>query len=559
MSAKAFALPAPWAHLDPKTERTGFGRKNLSPDQVTEIEAGGPVYLAIPGDGTVRVSGRRMGTQSLGEKYEIGNSDYRIHLLSVGVNPSEEILEVEVEGSLVGTIRFNGHIPRPAFSAGDENADAPTRKAEQLDIFLLSVVDLIQMANDPQYNDKQIVWERLLAAWTDHTAESSIPPMALIVRHAQTLQKLTKDLYENPRHILRRLQELTPVDRVQQLDISCVRWLSRQPGKDVYERAGPRQRILSVQRHQSIDTLENRVLVDFSKRSQLAASNYTKRYDRLKKTGRWGLVNMYGRKSHRINRDLSSEGVSRIHPPLTPNFVLLQDVRYRRLWKSYLELLRQSDDEDECWRWQHRLWSDYIRLLTHISLRADDRFQMVAETPLRINEEQERGSWVAMSSQQSGTWLVQTKDGMEYIVSLIWSMNSEHQKSQVWMQALGCQGFFHIQSLSDSREAYVALWAYHSYSDTRPDLKSLGESAKIAIENCKHNAQLVDDVEVDLSGIIIVSDFEEVPDLKVYRTENGEATALKTGITLSSRESIFRMLQNSLINKIETMFASSVE
>ena len=164
-----------------------------------------------------------------------------------------------------------------------------------------------------------------------------------------------------------------------------------------------------------------------------------------------------------------------------------------------------------------------------------------------------------MSSQQSGTWLVQTKDGMEYIVSLIWSMNSEHQKSQVWMQALGCQGFFHIQSLSDSREAYVALWAYHSYSDTRPDLKSLGESAKIAIENCKHNAQLVDDVEVDLSGIIIVSDFEEVPDLKVYRTENGEATALKTGITLSSRESIFRMLQNSLINKIETMFASSVE
>lgn len=347
---------------------------------------------------------------------------------------------------------------------------------------------------------------------------------------------------------------LTPVDRVQQLDISCVRWLSRQPGTKVYERAGPRQRILAVQRHQSVDTLENRVLVDFAKRTKLSASKYSKRYEKLKKSDRWALVDLYGRRSHRMGRDLREAGVSTIHPPIVPNFVLLQDVRYRRLWKAYLELLRQSDEEDECWRWQHRLWLDYTRLLVHLSVRANENFLPLAETPLRINEEQARGSWVSMSGQQSGAWLALPETADESVVSLIWSLTSNHQKIQPWMHALGCQAIFHIQRLSDSREAYVALWTYHSFSNSRPDLESLGQSAKNAIENCQHNARLVEDVEISLTGLVIASDFQEPHRLRVHGTENGEVIVLKTGITHSSRQTVFRQLPKSLIDHIQTMF-----
>jgi len=554
VTAKAFILPAPWAHLDPKADKEGFGRKALSPDHVTEVDAGVPIYLAVSSGDDVRVTGQKMGAHLLGEQYKLGVSAYNIWLMSVGVGPSEERLEVEVGGNLAGTIHFNGHIPRPAFSARDENTSTPSQKAEYLDEFLLSIIDLIKMANDPQYQDQQIVWDRLFTAWTDQTAESTVPPMALIVRHAQKMQKVTQNLFEKPRHILRRLRELIPVDRVQQLDISCVRWLSRQPGTDVYERAGPRQRILAVQRHQSVDTLENRVFVDFAKRTKLSASKYSKRYEKLKKSERWILVDFYGRRSHRMGHELRAAGVSTIQHPVVPNFVLLQDIRYRRLWKAYLELLRQSDDEDECWRWQHRLWLDYALLLVHLSIRANNSFLALAEMPLRINEEQERGSWIAMSSQQSGSWLALSGTADESVVSLIWSLGSNHQKVQPWMHALGCQAIFHIQRLSDSREAYVALWTYHSFCNSRPDMKALGQSAKNAIENCQHNARLIDDIEVNLTGLIVVSDFQEPHRQRVYGTENGEVIVLKTGITHSSRKTVFSQLPKSLINHIQTIF-----
>jgi hypothetical protein len=555
MSAKSFILPAPWAHFDALAKDTEFARKTLSPETFTEVEAGVPVYLAVPTSKSVRVSGHRMGAQQLGATYELGGIEYAIWLLSVGVQPSEYQLEVEVGGHLAGGIEFKGYIPRPAFSSGDYNTSVPEERAEQLDIFLLSIIDLIQMANDPQYQDEQVVWDRILRAWTDQTAESTIPPMALIVRHARKIQSLTRDLYEKPRRILRRLRKSTPVDRVQQLDIACVRWLSRQPGRDVYEQAGPRQRILAVQRHQSMDTLENRVFTDFAKRSHRAASDYTKRYERLKNSERWNLVNIYGHRSRHINHDFRAAGVSSVQQPVVPNFVLLQDVRYRRLWRAYLELLRQSDEEDECWRWQHRLWFDYARLLIHLSLRQDSMFLRVAEAPLRIKSEQERGSWVEMRS-QSGTWLTLQDDPNECVVSLIWSLNSEHSKIQSWAHGLGCHAIIHVQRLSDSREGYLAVWAYHSFCDAQPNLKTLGQSAKNAIENCKNNARLVDDIDLNLRGLIIASDFIKHGQSAPIRTEDGEVVILKTGISHAARKSMLHHIPVALINHIKAMFAN---
>ena len=556
MSAKAFVLPAPWAHFDPKAEATGFGRKPLAPNEFTQVEAGCPVYLAVPSDGSVRVSGYRMGAQKIGDPYVVGGATYSIWLLSVGVKPSDARLSIEIDGRNAGGIEFTGYVSRPTFSAGVFNLATPEERAELLDIFLLTIIDLFQMVNDPEYAKEQsVTWERLLVAWKDPSAENTIPPMALIVKHAERLQSLMRDLLVRPRHILRRTRELTAVDRVQQLDIACVRWLSRQPGSTVYERAGPRQEILSVQRHHSLDTLENRVFADFSMRSHRVATEYTRRYEKLRHSGRWKTVSLYGRMLLRAYRDFRERGVTVVHPPIVPNFVLLQDLRYRRLWQAYIELLRQQDEEDECWRWQHRLWSDYVRSVIHLSFLDDSRFIKIADTPLRINQEQERGSWIDKWS-QSGTFRIMKDQPNDSVLSMIWALDRRHVKVRRWMSGLGCQAVLHIQRLSDGAEAYIAIWAYHSFSANPPSLESLCESSLNAVQNCQNNARLVDDEDLTLRGLIIASNFFQPGQNRTWRSDRGEIIAFETDVSYRARKRLFGRMGTIVLNQAASIFTN---
>ena len=168
----------------------------------------------------------------------------------------------------------------------------------------------------------------------------------MLIRLLHRQQDLLADLAAHTRRILRRTRELTQVDRVQHLDINCIRWLSRQPGETVYERAGPRQRIRSVQRYENLNTLENQVLRDFTHRSAGVARAYSRRYRSLKRSERWLNMDQYGRECGIIARSLFEQGIARPQPPIVPNYVLLQDARYRRLWVAYTELLRRHQSID---------------------------------------------------------------------------------------------------------------------------------------------------------------------------------------------------------------------
>lgn len=540
--------------MDPEAVSKGYGRIALSIDSVTVVEAGRPVYLAVPAESEIRVSGFKMAVQRIGGRYTLGDAEYTLHLLSVGVRPSEKAVEIESDGRYVGNILTNGYVPRPAFTAQSANTSTPEERAELLDIFLLSIIDLIQMTVDPQYEKYQIAWDRLERAWTDQESESTIPPMSLIVRHAQKHGALVRDLYEKPRHLLRRERKLTSVDRVQQLDIACVRWLSRQPGRNVYERAGPKQRILAVQRFESLDTLENRVFADFSLRTSREATNYTKRYERLKLSTRWAQVFRYGRRCHHVQKDMAENGVSVLHQPVVPNFVLLQDIRYRRLWQAYRELKRKMDEEDECWRWQHRLWLDYARLITHLSLRREENFEPLAETPLRINEEQERGLWVGMGA-QSGTWLFNDQESEIYVVSFIWSTESDHPKTGKWAYGLGCPAHLHIQRLSDSREGFIAFWGYHSFAENSADLSTIATSADNAISGTKQYHLITEDQHLMLRGLVLVSEFRQIGGVSLEKVKKVNATsALRVGASFEERQRAMRRIATSVKAHIQSMF-----
>lgn len=503
--ARLFVLPSPWALFDAKGDEGDYGRLPLDPEAVTEVQAGRPIYLAVPAGAEVRVSGYKMAAHRMGKTYRWRDEQYALYLLSVGVRPDENSLQIDVDGERAGLVAVNGYLARPEFSAGTDNAEIQQIRAELLDGFLLSVVNLIQMTSDPQYEKFQIVWDRLQIAWGDFQAESTIPPMALIVRHANKIASLVRDLIRKPRHLLRRQRELTSVDRVQQLDVSCVRWLSRQPGTTVYERAGPRQKIMAVQRHESFDTLENRVLRDFAIRTSREASRYGNIYQRLKETARWKLVHRYGRRCHRAVAELNELKIRQLTPPLIPNFVLLQDIRYRPLWRAYLDLIRRQDAEDECWRWQHRLWLDYVRLITHLSIRQADGFESIAEVPLRIAQEQARGVWSLIPS-QSGTWVYKSRENEEFFVSMVWNSDMDHPKSEAWMSGLGCSSYLHIARLSDNAESYVLLWGFHGMQDESEQLEALAHSCERSLAAVREMRRVNYDENLLLRGIVFVSD-----------------------------------------------------
>ncbi len=203
----------------------------------------------------------------------------------------------------------------------------------------------------------QLFWSR----------EENQGPLRLIVRIAEDCRPVLEDICRRPRRVLRRERCLERLDRVQQMDETCLRWFVRQPGRTILEKAGPRQRVLSVVRLDTADTPENRVVRDFLERCLRAANAYLREHGRLGQTGekppyRILLVRRF--------RTLLQSWLRRSEVATVPlpagvpkaNYVLQFDDRYSRIWYWYERLRRQQTFEDEMWRWQHRTWAEHVSL-----------------------------------------------------------------------------------------------------------------------------------------------------------------------------------------------------
>ncbi|MBL8811502.1 MAG: DUF2357 domain-containing protein [Planctomycetaceae bacterium] len=201
--------------------------------------------------------------------------------------------------------------------------------------------------------------DSLVEEWLESGSQTDAR-LALIVRLAETIPETLKDVCDHPRVSLRRERQLQPLGRIQQVDSACLRWLARQPGETVAEKAGVRQKALAVVRVDDLDSAENRVVADLLKRAKQACGRYCHEFSdhssslKVKKVARFGRL---------VDRLLKESPVSRAgrltgHPQ--PNYVLMHDSRYRILWDAYLQLFRQQSLEEKVWRWQARLFSEHI-------------------------------------------------------------------------------------------------------------------------------------------------------------------------------------------------------
>lgn len=255
-------------------------------------------------------------------------------------------------------------------------------------------------------DDPTALWERLRAAW-DRAEHAEDPRMSEIVRQARELTKHLKSFREKIRRVLRRHREATPLDRVQEMDRASMRWLSRQPGRNIAERAGSSQRILAVVRHQNFDTLENRVVHSYVVLAANVGREWLREHPRAKGSQRYQLVEDYIKRCKALARDLDDLKVGFAEPGITPNYVLLEDRTYREILQAWVELLKREKVLDELWAWQAQTWTDFCVLAIVLSLKDIDDAELLAQSPIRFLAESVSGLWFEQERPIAVFWLKQ--------------------------------------------------------------------------------------------------------------------------------------------------------
>ncbi|MBW2569220.1 MAG: DUF2357 domain-containing protein [Deltaproteobacteria bacterium] len=207
-----------------------------------------------------------------------------------------------------------------------------------------------------------------------HPGQES-PPENLITQIARNCFNETEDIIRNMRKVLFRDREKVALGLVQQVDPHCLRWLSKQPGRNAIEKAGAKQQILAIVRKENFNTLENRVFKDFLIRCQREAALYVQNFEStFRDHATIRLVKRLGRLCVQGLRDPVLDGVGSMYELSTPNYVLRQERRYAKIWKAYCELIRQADIAERLWLRREELAATLEKLrcevLKHTAPRA---------------------------------------------------------------------------------------------------------------------------------------------------------------------------------------------
>lgn len=438
-------LPEPWSLLGMiATEEA---------DNARVLMAGlGPLFMGLAGP-VPRQAGKTEGLASHGPPFRPKGAHVTLRTYDVPASDrrAEDSLTICAAGNST-TVTLAGQIPRQR-RRGDSEKDWEVGRSAQLEAFIDSLVgtmlelrtdaeafaghsmgrhiaeDSLQPAPEPGAFEQggrlpmaRLPWSTVALRLLSERTE---PRMDVIVRIACEFQDDLVRLAESPRKILRRERQLTPVGRVQQVDNTCLVWLVRQPGRTAVEKAGPTQQILAVVRTEDYDTLENRVLKDFLHRCISAADLYIREHKgRFQQSTRYRAVAMLRDTCRRLLRGTLLARVRPLSGLSQPNYVLLHDRAYRELWGWYVRLMRRQKMTDDAWRWQRRLWSDFVRLSVACEMihaaggQCGFSSRMSFAQDLWIREEQDAGSWLHAIDWPGPIWL-NTNGRPEVIAQII--------------------------------------------------------------------------------------------------------------------------------------------
>ena len=302
-------------------------------------------------------------------------------------------------------------------------------------------------------DDPADVWSRLREAWKNAEEEDE-PRISEIVIQAGRMRPFLKDLEKKIRRMLRREREKVQLDRVQEMDRASMRWLSKQPGTTLAQRAGSDQRILAIVRNENFDTLENRVLHAYLRLAEREASEWLAVHKRAFETQRYKSVEKLKKVSKSFSSELKRLGVGLAAANITPNYVLSQDKNYKEVHKSWLRLLRKNTVLDDLWSWQGEIWTDFCALSIVLSLNELTEAELISQSPIVWRETPDHGRWFDQYQPFAIFWLRDTKRIVEVIVRPQENKLASMLRSSILLRVTEQKG--------DVEPKQVAVWTAHN-------------------------------------------------------------------------------------------------
>ena len=159
-------------------------------------------------------------------------------------------------------------------------------------------------------------------------------------------------LLQHHRHRILRSHVELPLHRAREVDARSVAWLIAQPGRTVREKLASRQRMLAVQREESADTMENRMLAVFALQFARRAEARLAQADAYDggdgdDARRERLAQVLELCHKRMPR--SDLGELPVGERIRPNNVLLGDPLYSRVYRAWQWLREEEAALDDCW------------------------------------------------------------------------------------------------------------------------------------------------------------------------------------------------------------------
>jgi hypothetical protein len=387
--------------------------------------------------------------------------------------------------------------------------------------------DLIEKAQEIGHEAK-LPWSEIEEFMLKIAADAAEPRMALIVDIAERMYARLPLVVNAARKILLRERRMVPAGRVAETDTACLRWIARQPGETVPQKAAVnRQRLLGIARRESFDTLENRILKDFLHRCTQEGHRYMNAEvgddERLQQSTRARKVRQYRRLCNGLQQTPHMDSVAAPPPAPRPNYVLQNDYRYKQIWHHYIRLLRREDEEDRIWDWQARTWADVGRLLVNTAIYKLSRrtghgshrglcLEELLASAIQPRREQRLGGRIVAGS-EPGPFMVNRRGqgrGRAAILEVVHADQAGEHPATRLLGRLGGHLYLVLTPLAGGRRSVVVVWAVHTAgADTHPDWEDIGSSAGRALQLHAHALDDYRDPHLPiLRGFVVASDME---------------------------------------------------
>ena len=211
-------------------------------------------------------------------------------------------------------------------------------------------------------NKQNVYWEELIDL-IDGGKDDDPAKYALVVDLSRPLElTLPVNLItDKPKHVLRRIYGQERLNKVREVDVKCIIDLSRRPGSVVVEKAGKTQSIMAVKRTGDINILENRVTKHCCNLVNKAAKRYLdahKHIDTESRRRKKDVERLLVESKIPLSKN-TFQGVSSLDQPCRmPNYTLMQNPEYHKVWQAYSKLVKNEDIRADLWKWNRRMWTD---------------------------------------------------------------------------------------------------------------------------------------------------------------------------------------------------------